>query len=115
MMSARRQRLLERRLALVQESSQLRERLVQHAHAAQPWLERAVQVRAAWHWMRQHPLVPAALALAVLWWRPCWVWRWGWRLWGGWRWWQQSQHRWQPWWQRWQAWRQYATNRLRPD
>lgn len=115
MTSARRQRLLERRLALVQQSALLRERVVRHVQAVQPWLERAEQVRATWRWMRQHPLVPAALALAALWWRPRWVWRWGWRLWGGWRWWQQSQERWRPWWQTWQTWRQYLKKTVGSD
>lgn len=115
MMSARRQRLLERRLALVQESSELRECLVKHTRAAQPWLERAAQARATWQWMCHHPLVPAVLVLAVLWWRPRWMWRWGWRLWGGWRWWQQSQYRWQPWLQRWRIWRQYVRHPARSD
>jgi hypothetical protein len=51
----------------------------------------ADRVRSGWLWLRAHPELPlaAALACAVL--RPRRAWRWGRRLWWLWRRWQQAQ------------------------
>lgn len=80
-MSPRRQALWLRRLELVNESSQLRERLVVHGRAMAPALVWADQARAGVQWLKAHPWVPALAGVLLLWRRPRLVWRWGGRLW----------------------------------
>ncbi len=80
-MNVRRQALWLRRLELVGESSQLRERLAAHSRAVAPILGWADQARAGVQWLKAHPWVPALAGFLLLWRRPRAAWRWGSRLW----------------------------------
>lgn len=77
--------LIERRLALVQSSAQLRGRLVVHSHGVGRALTGADRVLNVLKWLRDHPVVPVAVAGFLLVRRPrTWL-RWGIRAWSGWR------------------------------
>ncbi|MDP2869174.1 YqjK family protein [Methyloversatilis sp.] len=73
-----RERLLER-------SRLLRGIAVEQSAALSPALRFGDTVRDGVRWVRVHPEVIAAAAVALFLLRPRRVWRWGLRLWGGWR------------------------------
>ncbi|MDP3871545.1 MAG: YqjK family protein [Methyloversatilis sp.] len=73
-----RERLLER-------SRLLRGIAVEQSAALSPALRFGDTVRDGVQWVRGHPEVIAAAAVALFLLRPRRVWRWGLRLWGGWR------------------------------
>ena len=64
-MTPRQQRLWMRRQELLQQSSELRQRLQRHAKGIAPLLHGADRAWNAAVWLREHPLVPAA-ALVLL-------------------------------------------------
>jgi len=77
--------LLERRLALVQSSAQLRGRLVGHSQGVGRALTGADRILNVLKWLRDHPAVPVAVAGLLILRRPrAWL-RWGIRAWSGWR------------------------------
>ena len=80
-MNARRQALWLRRLELVSESSQLRDRLAALSRAVDPIFVWADQARAGVQWLKAHPWVPALAGFLLLWRRPRAAWSWGSRLW----------------------------------
>lgn len=79
------QRLLERRMALVQRSGALRERLEREAEGLRPVFSTADRLQDAWHWLRANPLAVAAGVAALAAWRPRRAWRLGWRAWSAWK------------------------------
>lgn len=80
-MSPRRLALWHRRIELVRESGALRERLVEHSQAFAPVLGWADAVRGGLRWAKDHPAVPLAGILLLLWRRPMSLIRWGTRIW----------------------------------
>lgn len=81
-------RLRQRRLALQQRSTELRERLARHSVALEPAFDAAQSARDGWRWLRERPWVPAGVALLLVWRRPRAVWRGALLVWRGWRVWQ---------------------------
>lgn len=93
MSQARRQALVQRQQALLQQSAALRLSLELQLLPWRPTLHVADQVRSAWSWVRAHPEWVAGAALVVVVLRPTRALRWGMRLWSGLRLWQQVQRR----------------------
>ena len=85
-MSPKREALLERKLQLVHESRQLRERFVARAQSLQPLFAGADQARTGWRWLQSHPEVWVTVGVALLVARPRRLWRWGGKAWLLWRW-----------------------------
>jgi hypothetical protein len=88
--------VLQRQLALLARSDELRASLKLQVAALRPALNWAERAREGWLWLRAHPEWPlgAALVLVVL--RPRRSLRWGLRLWSGWRLWQRLRSTWLP-------------------
>jgi hypothetical protein len=84
-MTPRQQRLWMRRQELLQQSSELRQRLQRHAEGIAPLLHGADRAWNAAVWLREHPLVPAAALVLLAWRRPRTLLRWGRRGWAGWQ------------------------------
>lgn len=84
-MNSRQQRLWMRRQELLRQSSDLRDRLQLHAQGLAPVLRGADRAWAAGVWLRDHPLVPAAALLLLVWRRPRGLLRWGRRAWAAWQ------------------------------
>jgi hypothetical protein len=85
-MSPQRLALLERKLQLVHESGQLRERFGARAQSLQPLFAGTDQVRKGWRWLRSHPEVWVTAGVALLVARPRRLWRWGSKAWVLWLW-----------------------------
>lgn len=83
-MSPGRQERLQRRWALEQRSSELRERLTAHAQTFAPLWTAAERTRQGVGWLKRHPVVPLAVAALLLLRRPRRMVRWGGRLWALW-------------------------------
>ncbi len=79
------QRLLERRMVLVQRSAALRARLERDAEGLQPVFSAADRLQDAWYWLRANPLAVAAGAVVLAAWRPRRAWRLGWGAWSAWK------------------------------
>jgi hypothetical protein len=84
-MNPRQQRLWIRRQELLHQSSELRDRLQRHAEGLAPVLCGADRAWATGLWLRDHPLVPAAALLLLVWRRPRALWHWGRRGWSAWQ------------------------------
>lgn len=91
MSQARRQALVQRQQALLQQSAALRTSLELQLLPWRPRLCAADQVRSAWNWVRAHPEWVAGAAVVVVVLRPARALRWGLRLWSGLRLWKQLQ------------------------
>lgn len=93
MNSRRSQALRLRQQELLLRSQVLRIDLAQQAAVFSRPLAVADQLRDGWHWLRAHPLLPTAAAVALVVVRPRRAWRLGLRLWWGWNLWQRLQKR----------------------
>jgi hypothetical protein len=89
-----RERLAQRRRALLQRSSELRERLAMQGAAIAPaavWID---QVRSGWRWLRARPWIATGLVLLLVWRRPRAAGRVAFMIWRGWRWWRRVRSYW---------------------
>jgi YqjK-like protein len=84
-MNPRQQRLWIRRQELLRQSSDLRARLQAHALGLAPALRGADQAWAAGVWLREHPIVPAAVVFLLALRRPRGLLRWARRGWSAWQ------------------------------
>jgi hypothetical protein len=73
-------------------SEQLRHRFAHNLTFVQPLCAGLDRVRSAWHWLRERPAIPVAVAVALVVGRPRAVWRWARRGFFAWQTWQRARH-----------------------